>query len=156
MTEEIYVFPEGNDDFLFRVSIAALIQSGPFSLFPGIDRSLILLEGKPVKLNDLMAPLLSPVNFPGEDMIVATVDVEGRDLNLMCRRGRVSGKILVLSGEVGFPEASDFCLVFALTDFVLVGTVSLRRYDTCILDSSDRNTVIKGAQFLRIDITFKK
>src|SRR3712207_6431371 len=87
MTEEIYIYPKGDNEFLFRISMAALSQSGPFSLYPGIDRSLILLEGKPISLNDLKVAVLAPVSFRGEENIFATVVAEGRDLNLMCRRG---------------------------------------------------------------------
>ncbi len=155
MTEEIFVYPAGNDDFLFRVSMATLSTSGPFSLFPGIDRSLILLEGKPLKLNDMIVPLLSPVSFPGEKKIVATLESEGRDLNLMCRRRKASGKILIFSDEAGFAEGADFCLIFALTDSVTIGNIHLRRYDSCLILSEEKTTVIKGERFLRIDIAFK-
>ncbi len=155
MTEEIFVYPDGNDDFLFRVSMAALTTSGPFSLFPGIDRTLILLEGKSLRLNDQIVPLLSPVSFPGEDKIVATLEIEGRDLNLMCRRGKVSGKILIFSDEAGFAEEADYCLVFALSDSVTVGTIHLKRYDSCLIASEEKRTVIKGERFLRIDLSFK-
>jgi environmental stress-induced protein Ves len=152
LTEEIYVSPDTDGEFLFRVSMAALSSSGPFSFFPGVDRTLILLEGNPVRLNDRLVPLLTPVNFAGEEKIVATVEAEGRDLNLMCRRGRVSGKIHVLSQEAVFSEGADFCLIFALSESVKVGSLLLKKYDSCFLGSLDRKNIIKGNQFLRIDI----
>ncbi|MBK9607139.1 MAG: HutD family protein [Betaproteobacteria bacterium] len=45
-TTEIAVHPEGAgwDDFLWRIGIADIRQSGPFSSFPGIDRSILLLD----------------------------------------------------------------------------------------------------------------
>jgi environmental stress-induced protein Ves len=154
-TEEVYVYPPGNEDFLFRVSLATLSTSGPFSLFPGIDRSLILLEGKPVRLNDLLVPLLAPVSFPGEEKIEATVEAQGRDLNLMCRREKVSGKIETLSGDAAFPQDAVFCVIFSLSDSVTVGAVELRKFDSCVLDNSDRRIAIRGGNYLRILIRQK-
>jgi environmental stress-induced protein Ves len=133
--------------------MAALSQSGPFSLFPGIDRSLILLEGKPIKLNDSMVPLLSPVKFPGEEKIMATIETEGRDLNLMCRRGKVSGEIHVLKGQTELTEESDFTFIFALADFISVGPTTLKKYDSCLLNRDERKTAIIGEKFLKIDIS---
>ena len=47
-TTEIAVSPEGAglDDFDWRVSMARVESSGPFSLFAGIDRTLAILEGE--------------------------------------------------------------------------------------------------------------
>ena len=47
-TTEIAVFPAGAglDDFDWRVSMARVESSGPFSVFPGIDRTLAILEGE--------------------------------------------------------------------------------------------------------------
>jgi uncharacterized protein len=61
-TAEIAVFPEGAtlDDFDWRISMATVSADGPFSLFPGVDRTLSVLEGD--------GPII--------------------DLNVMTRRGR--------------------------------------------------------------------
>src|SRR6185369_11614525 len=46
-TIEIAVHPVGAtlDAFQWRVSIADIERDGPFSRFPGIDRTIVLLEG---------------------------------------------------------------------------------------------------------------
>ena len=46
-TTEIAVAPPGAgfDDFDWRVSLATITQDGPFSAFPGIDRTLALVDG---------------------------------------------------------------------------------------------------------------
>jgi environmental stress-induced protein Ves len=46
-TTEIAAFPAGAtvDDFGWRVSSATVAEDGPFSLFPGVSRTLVLLEG---------------------------------------------------------------------------------------------------------------
>ena len=48
VTRDVAVFPaEANDDdFLWRASVATIAAAGPFSPFPGIDRTLILLGGE--------------------------------------------------------------------------------------------------------------
>jgi uncharacterized protein len=48
LTAEIAVSPEsaGLDDFDWRVSMARVEAGGPFSLFPGVDRTLSILEGE--------------------------------------------------------------------------------------------------------------
>jgi len=44
MTREIAREP-GDGDFLWRLSIAEVAASGDFSLFPGYDRTITLIEG---------------------------------------------------------------------------------------------------------------
>lgn len=51
-TVEIAVFPQGAsvDDFDWRISMATVASDGPFSIFPGIDRTLSILEGNGMAL----------------------------------------------------------------------------------------------------------
>ena len=51
-TTEIAVHPPGAalDTFAWRVSIADVERDGPFSRFPGIDRTIVLLEGAGMRL----------------------------------------------------------------------------------------------------------
>ena len=51
-TTEIAIAPlgAGFDDFDWRISLATITASGPFSSFPGIDRSLMLVDGDSVQL----------------------------------------------------------------------------------------------------------
>jgi len=42
-TREIVSIPSADAPFLWRASIATLAQDGPFSLFPGVDRVIMLL-----------------------------------------------------------------------------------------------------------------
>ncbi|TIN81446.1 MAG: HutD family protein, partial [Mesorhizobium sp.] len=52
VTTEIAVSPSGAglDDFDWRVSMARVELSGPFSQFAGIDRTLAVLEGEGIVL----------------------------------------------------------------------------------------------------------
>ena len=51
-TQEIASWPRGAglDSFGWRVSIATIATAGPFSVFEGVDRSIMLLEGDGVRL----------------------------------------------------------------------------------------------------------
>jgi uncharacterized protein len=107
-TTEIAVSPAGSglDEFDWRLAIADLDRSGPFSSFPGVDRMLMLLPPGEVTLeidgrHEVMAPL-DIVAFPGESVVSAHLaSGPARDLNLMLRRGRVQATIkpLVLDVE---------------------------------------------------------
>ncbi|TCK39160.1 hypothetical protein B0G84_4490 [Paraburkholderia sp. BL8N3] len=82
------------DAFAWRLSIANVDAPGAFSTFAGIDRTLVLLDGAGMRLNEaggrvhvLDAPL-SMASFAGETRIHASLDNgPTRDFNVMVRRG---------------------------------------------------------------------
>ena len=61
---------------LLRLSRAAVVEDGPFSLFPEIDRNLTVLTGAGFRLTgpglDLRCDPLIPVAFPGDVQVRAT------------------------------------------------------------------------------------
>ena len=63
-TVEVIVHPEGASlsDFGWRVSMATVASDGPFSVFPGIDRTLAVLsgEGMDLSIEGLGDRLLTP------------------------------------------------------------------------------------------------
>ncbi len=79
----------------WRVAIADLAASGPFSTFPGIDRVLYLLDGPPVTVvvDGVTTPMtsLDAVAFAGEATTSVLVEHgPTRDLNVMVERGVVT------------------------------------------------------------------
>ena len=73
-TTEIAVAPPGAgfDDFDWRVSLATITQDGPFSVFPGIDRTLALVDGDGVLLDFgdervVLSPSEPLIEFAGEE-----------------------------------------------------------------------------------------
>ncbi|XUW87210.1 HutD family protein [Burkholderia sp. M6-3] len=108
LTREVAAFPAdaGLDTFVWRVSVADVAQAGPFSRFAGIDRTLVLLSGagmlldeaQPdhmVKTHALTRPL-DIARFSGETAIDARlVDGATRDFNLMVRRDSARGELAV-------------------------------------------------------------
>ncbi len=112
-TCEIACWPPGAGlaDFDWRASIARIGASGPFSIFPGVARTILLLDGAGVRLrsNDgaidhrLDTPL-EPFAFDG----AAALDCEllgaaSSDFNVMVRRGRFVADLTVLRGAAALP-----------------------------------------------------
>lgn len=106
VTREIACWPQGAgmNDFLWRLSIATVAASGPFSAFPGIDRVITLLDGPGVQLTSddgaiahrLDQPL-APFAFPGEASIHGAVLGEASsDFNVMTRRADIRAQVDVL------------------------------------------------------------
>jgi environmental stress-induced protein Ves len=101
VTREIAAFPRdaGLDSFDWRVSMANVTQGGPFSIFPGVDRVLSVLEGT-LDLTFDGGAMLSlttasePAAFPGDVAVTARMPSAAvLDLNVMTRRGRIQAKV---------------------------------------------------------------
>lgn len=121
-TVEIAVFPAdaGLDDFDWRISMATVAADGPFSLFPGIDRTLSVLTGAGIALAiDGAAPVrLAPESPP--HYFPADAPVEGRliggpitDLNVMTRRGRFRHRVArhLVERRTSFHLAGDLAVL---------------------------------------------
>ncbi|MEM6159900.1 HutD family protein [Erwinia sp. P6884] len=91
-TQEIISFPPGGKTFSWRLSIATLARDGAFSLFPGVDRIITLLEGDGVTLTAREKYSQSlrhgcPFAFAGEDEVFARLAGGGSSgFNIMTRR----------------------------------------------------------------------
>ena len=99
VTHEIAREPAGGEKFLWRLSLAEVAASGDFSLFPGYDRIIALVEGEGMELKFEEAPMkrldrpLEPFGFQGEwHCRSRLLGGPCRDLNLMVDRGRAAGK----------------------------------------------------------------
>lgn len=100
VTRDVAVFPAGasHDDFVWRASIATIAAAGPFSPFPGVDRTLIVLGGELVmKIGDTahrLRPGSAARRFAGEDPVnAAPVGEACTVLNIMVRRGACSARV---------------------------------------------------------------
>jgi len=101
-THEIAVAPAGAgaDSFLWRLSIAEVATSGPFSAFPGIDRTLTVLEGDGMKLDfaeggDLVIDVpWRPAAFDGgRSCFGRLIGRPVLDFNVMSRRGQAAHRV---------------------------------------------------------------
>lgn len=136
------------DDFTWRVSLAEVGQSGDFSLFPGIDRTIVLVEGGGMVLHlpDGPQPLARdvPFAFDGGLPVTCTVERPTRDLNLMTRRGTATGGIEVREVAGPLVLAANAAVTVVV---VLDGTLAL---DGAGLGTGDV-AVLTGAGTARLD-----
>ena len=155
-TTEIAVSPEGAalDDFDWRVSMARVEQDGPFSAFPGIDRTLSILEGEGVILNvsdripfgltKASEPLPFPADVPTRANLIAGPIV---DLNVMSRRARMVHSVerMTIAGTVELAIAAETMLVFCHR-----GRVRADGLETVVLDALDALRIDRGGPVLRL------
>ncbi len=91
--------------FDWRISIATVTGSGPFSGFPGIDRTIAVLQGDGMLLDidDHSHELLGsspPLSFAGDAVAYARcIGDETTDLNVMTRRGAYRHELTRVSTE---------------------------------------------------------
>lgn len=132
ITLELAVEPPGatlETGFAWRLSRAEVTVSGPFSAFPGIERTLLLLAGDGFRLDfgeqgavTLDRPL-EPVRFPGD--WPARADLLGGpsvDLNLMVDPARCRARLESLRLEAGRRLPLDAAVILV---FVAKGVVSV-------------------------------
>lgn len=131
-TREIACWPPGAgfEQFDWRVSIASIAASGPFSVFAGVDRIICLLEGDGVQLQGpaiahrLDVPL-QPFAFSGDVPVdCSLLGGASRDFNVMTRRGRLHATLRVLRGAAELPPAAHG-LLLALRGRWQVGDASV-------------------------------
>lgn len=105
-TREIVCQPPGADmgSFDWRVSIATIAANGPFSVFPGVDRVIMLLDGAGVRLqaagldHRLDTPY-APFAFAGD--VALNCELLGgpsTDFNVMTRRSQLRADVKVVMG----------------------------------------------------------
>jgi hypothetical protein len=123
-TTELLIHPPGatlDGGFLWRISMAEVGVSGPFSAFPGIDRTLMLLRGGGMELDHGARDLqrlerpLEPVSFSGDwNTHGRLLDGPCRDFNVLSARGRVRHALTVLrlgSAPVALPAAPRLLVI---------------------------------------------
>jgi len=99
-TREIARMPD-REDWDWRLSIAEIEQDGPFSVFPGIERELVLIRGNGLRLRfedgeiRELQPPHERIRFAGERVVRGEL-LEGptHDFNLMWRRDMIAAELL--------------------------------------------------------------
>lgn len=122
-TREIACWPPGAglNDFGWRVSIASIAAPGPFSVFPGVDRHIMLLDGDGVRLRSPDGAIdqrldqpCQPFAFSGDAAIECSLlGGESSDFNVMTRRGQWQAQLQVRD-EATDIEAAPHGVLLAL------------------------------------------
>jgi uncharacterized protein len=114
------------NDFLWRISMAEVGEPGEFSLFPGIDRTILLWSGNGLVLRAAnwsftVAQPLAPFSFRGEDKIVCElIGGPTTDLNVMVRRGAAEAVVSLAWEPVTLTQAADVLIVLCAAGSVTV------------------------------------
>lgn len=174
-TREIARMPD-HEDWDWRLSIAEIEQDGPFSLFPDIDRELVLIRGNGLRLRfgDGEVRELQPpherMRFAGERVVAGEL-LEGptHDFNLMWRRDAIAAELLhrplvgpmlfftepgtswaihLLAGQARFDVGTGLPPLFAGDTAVLVNGRERRRY---ALDGGGELLAIKLAALPHVE-----
>lgn len=123
-TFEIAVSPPGAtlDTLEWRISMAVVAQDGPFSMFPGIDRTLSILDGRGVELDfgadggtRTVSRDTAPFYFPADLPVYARLLAGAvTDLNVMTRRDRYRHSVdrLVVDEVLTLDIKTDHSLLF--------------------------------------------
>jgi environmental stress-induced protein Ves len=148
-TIEIAVSPPeaGYDDFDWRVSLATIAADGAFSVFPGVERTLVLVDGPGMTLDIDGDPMLlskaEPVAaFDGESRVEAKLNRgASTDFNVMTRLDRCWHRFgrRRLDGNATFVARADVTVLFLAEGESLElcsddQRINLVRYDAVVLD----------------------
>jgi environmental stress-induced protein Ves len=158
-TTQIAVFPPdaGFEDFDWRVSLATILDDGAFSEFPGIERTLALVDGHGMTLEVDGEPMLlskaDPVAvFDGESRVVAKLSRgASTDFNVMTRTDRCYHQFgrRMVSGESRFVARAPVTLLFLAEGDSLElcsdeQRINMVRYDAVLLDQGTTWTLQAG------------
>jgi uncharacterized protein len=121
---------ERDGQLLVRLSRAAVVEDGPFSLFPGIERNLTVLSGPGFRLTggglDFCCEPFVPVAFPGDVALQATETAgqQSDDFNVMT--ARALPKPLVLPAQNDSLPAGGLLALYAIGPCRVNGTAVAR------------------------------
>lgn len=168
-TAEIAIFPPGAalDAFDWRVSMARVGSDGPFSRFPGVDRSLCVLEGeglrleveghRPVELTMHSAPHAFAADLPTSASLIAGPIT---DLNVMTLRGRWTHRMRRerISGTRSIAVAGRMLVVAVTGGVTATGApppLGLAAHDGLIVGADDASVELsadRGAEIIIIEL----
>lgn len=144
-TRELHLAPDP-DAWTWRLSIAEIDQTAPFSSFPGVERVLVLLDGDGVRLDfgdGTSATLAQPWalhRFAGEQEVTGVLlGGPTRDFNLMWRRDAVDAQLelLPISGASSLAVApKEEAVLHLLEGRAQLGGVTLSPGDCAVLEAA--------------------
>ncbi len=169
VTSQVAVHPPraGLEDFDWRISCAHVDSTGPFSRFPGIDRTIVILEGElSLEVGGQAAVVLTPESAPWQfsgDAPAVGGPLTGsvHDLNVMTRRGRCAATVQRCLVEHSARYRFNAATTVVLANAPMVAkaqelTLALSRLDALLVSGAlacEFSSVVPGACFYRIELT---
>ncbi|MFD4263808.1 HutD family protein [Streptomyces sp. NPDC058534] len=148
VTSQVAVHPEGAgaDDFMWRVSVAEVAHSGPFSAFEGVDRIITVVDGPGMALTVDGVPHMvdapyEPFAFPGD--AATECELLGgpiTDFNVMVRRSRATAQVRIERSPASVrASAGTRVLVVVLKGWAVLhqAFVPLGPFDAVLFSSGD-------------------
>ena len=131
ITREIAVGPQeaGVGEFDWRFSLAEVERDAPFSVFPGVDRCIVLLRGAGMRLRSdggeldhRLGQALVPFHFSGDTPLTATlIDGPSSDFNVMTRRGAWAADVTTRRSAFEQPSADVTLLLCSEGEWRVTG-----------------------------------
>jgi environmental stress-induced protein Ves len=167
VTSEIAVEPEGAgvaDRFLWRLSLARIERSGPFSAFDGYDRTIALVGGPGMVLDfgargtARIDKPMTPLAFSGEWAPgCALIGGPTEDFNVMTDRARIRHRVERLEAR---PAATALAVAPVLAIFAPRGAkvsadgqaVALAPRDTLLVEGAEAITLASAGPVLSIGL----
>ena len=147
ITHEIAADAE-NDPPAWRISIATIEASGPFSDFRGFDRTIVALdEGVSLTVDGVDVELRphEPFDFRGESAVSARVSSPARDLNAMTMRALYAHDVEILTSSRRYLiDDDELVFVYVLRGSAIVNGTPCEQNETIYLDSVERFDVAPG------------
>jgi uncharacterized protein len=162
-TREVLKFPVSStiENFDWRISLAAVATSGPFSIFPEVDRTMIVTDGPGIVLNDKDERIAlrrsdEPFYFSGEIPYRASlIDGPIADLNVMTRRTRYSHSVRRHLTAGTSIDRGNVRVITALSDRLIctIGTesVALARLDSVFVHGPE-SAAVEAPDWLEVEI----
>jgi environmental stress-induced protein Ves len=134
------------DDFIWRLSMATVVEDGVFSDFSGYQRNLILIEGNGINLQhdkrkiDQLNNILDVANFDGGCRTVGNLPAgEITDFNIITDKEKCSAVVeTLLARQTVELKAADLCFVYSLS-----GAFQLTSYQN--------HQIIKAGHLLKLN-----
>lgn len=126
----------------WRISVALIDKSGPFSDYAGYDRTIVAIDGDPVELdvNGRHVALQHgvPFDFAGEARVQCSVNGSARDFNVMTLRKALSHDVEIVSTPQRFIlDDDELAFVFVLRGNAMVGSELCSTCDTVYVDDDE-------------------
>ncbi|MFI5979760.1 HutD family protein [Streptomyces sp. NPDC051555] len=160
VTRQIAAGAPGPGDFGWRVSLAEVAADGPFSAFPGIDRTLTVVEGVGMDLTvdgvrRAVDECFAPQRFPGDvatDCRLLAGPVV--NFNVMYRRATTRAEVAVVRGDLALScptGVRDVLLVVALEGAATLAgphldRVRLGTYDALLATGGEQGVLHLSAE----------
>lgn len=149
-TSEIAISPSkstlAENNFSWRLSSADVVESGPFSSFPGCDRYLAIIEGSGLKLQfenkNKLIDRNTFLQFSGEKKVHSElVNGKIKDLNLIVKKKSHHIQFEILNTSItGLAKGTS--IVFVIEGSVVVKKAKAEKFDTVIIETEQNENNI--------------